>query len=182
MLVTGGTRGMGEQIARRFILGGARVATTARSSRPTEQAPTLFIQADVGTSDGVKTVVDVINKEWGGIDILVNCVGGSDAPNGGFQALTDEHWQKALDVNLLAAVRFDRRLLPGMLERRSGSSCTSLRSSIGCRFMNRHLPYAAAKGALRHLQQRPCERSRSERCESEPGSHRALSRPPAPTG
>jgi len=120
VLVTGGTRGMGEQIVRRFILGGARVATTARSSRPAEQAPTLFIPADIGTADGVQAVVDAINKEWGGIDILVNCVGGSDAPNGGFQALTDEHWQKALDVNLLAAVRFDRRLLPGMLERRSG--------------------------------------------------------------
>src|ERR1700745_2799851 len=77
VLVTGGTRGMGEQIVSRFILGGARVATTARSSHPAEQAPTLFIQADVGTLDGVQAVVDVINREWGGIDILVNCVGGS---------------------------------------------------------------------------------------------------------
>ena len=42
------------------------------------------------------------------MDILVNNVGGSEAPNGGFQALSDENWQQALEVNLLAAVRLDR--------------------------------------------------------------------------
>src|SRR5260370_20834385 len=110
---------MGEQIVRRFVLGGALVATTARSGRPAEQSQTLFIQADVGNADGVQAVVDVINKEWGGIDILVNCVGGSDAPNGGFQALTGEHWHEALDANLLAPVRLDQRVLPGILGRPS---------------------------------------------------------------
>jgi NAD(P)-dependent dehydrogenase (short-subunit alcohol dehydrogenase family) len=43
----------------------------------------------------VQEVVDKLLESWGGIDILVNSVGGSSAPNGGFQVLTDEEWQKA---------------------------------------------------------------------------------------
>src|SRR6267378_5172586 len=120
VLVTGGTKDMGEAIVHKFALSGALVATTARSPLPEGQQPALFVQTDVGTAEGVQAVVDRLLKDWGGIDILVNSVGGSDAPNGGFQVLTDEHWQKALNVNLMAAVRFDKRLLPAMLECRSG--------------------------------------------------------------
>ena len=48
---------------------------------------------------------------FGGIDILVSVVGASSAPSGGFAALSDEEWQKELNINLLAAVRLDRGLL-----------------------------------------------------------------------
>src|ERR1700681_3344719 len=120
VLVTGGTKGAGEAMVRRFVRSGAQVATAARSPLPKDQRPALFVQTDLGSSAGIQQLADRVLSEWGGVDILVNCVGGSDAPNGGFHALTDDHWQKALNVNLLSAVRFDRSLLPGMLERRSG--------------------------------------------------------------
>src|SRR5512145_2610948 len=84
ILVTGGTKGMGEAIVRRLTMGGASVATTARSPLPVGQQPALFVQADIGTVYGVQEVVDKLLKSWGGIDILVNCVGGSSAPSGGF--------------------------------------------------------------------------------------------------
>ena len=64
VLVTGGTKGMGEAIVRRFLLSGAAVATTARSPLPEGQNPSLFVQTDVGTADGVKKVVDRIQQEW----------------------------------------------------------------------------------------------------------------------
>jgi NAD(P)-dependent dehydrogenase (short-subunit alcohol dehydrogenase family) len=108
VLVTGGTKGMGEAIVRRFLLSGAAVATTARSPVPQGQNPSLFVQTDMGTADGVRKVVECIQHEWHGLDILVNCLGGSEAPNGGFQALTDDDWQRALNVNLSAAVRLNR--------------------------------------------------------------------------
>ena len=107
VLVTGGTKGAGEAMVRRFLLSGAQVATAARSSLPKDQRPTLFIQTDLESSAGIQKLADRILSEWGGVDILVNCVGGSDAPNGGYAALTDEHWQNALSMNLLAAVRCD---------------------------------------------------------------------------
>ena len=149
VLVTGGTKGMGEAIVRRLTLGGASVATTARSPLTDGQRAALFMQADIGTAQGVQRVVDRVRQEWGGLDILVNNVGGSDAPNGGFLALSDEDWQRALNVNLLAAVRLDRAFIPGMIERKSGIVIHI--SSIQHRLPlhDATLAYAAAKGALR---------------------------------
>lgn len=148
VLVTGGTKGMGEAIVRRFTLSGAAVATTARSPVPPGQSPSLFLQTDIGTPEGVQLLVNRIQQEWGGLDVLINCVGGSDAPNGGFQALTDDDWHKALSVNLLAAVRLNRAFVPGMIERKSGVVLHI--SSIQHRLplYDATLAYAAAKGAL----------------------------------
>jgi NAD(P)-dependent dehydrogenase (short-subunit alcohol dehydrogenase family) len=148
VLVTGGTKGMGEAIVRRFQLSGASVATTARSPLPQAQAPDLFIQADIGTASGVQEVVDGIQREWGGLDILVNNVGGTETKPGGFEALSDEDWQTILNVNLLAAVRLDRAFIPGMIERRSGVVIHISSVSHRMPFSNSTLAYAAAKGAL----------------------------------
>lgn len=75
-------------------------------------------------------------------------VTGSSAPGGGFAALTDEHWQHALNSNLLAAVRLDRGLLPLMLEQ--GAGVIIHISSIQRRLplFEATLAYAAAKAAL----------------------------------
>ena len=146
MLVTGGTQGMGEAIVRRLAAGGATVATTARS--PAESPVGLFIQADVSTREGTDAVIRDVLARLGGVDVLVNNVGGSSAPGGGVLALGDENWQRALDTNLLAAVRLDRGLLPGMLKQ--GSGVIIHISSIQRRLplYEATLAYAAAKAAL----------------------------------
>ncbi len=148
VLVTGGTQGMGEAIVRRLAAGGARVATTARSPLPEGQAPDVFVQADISTRDGVETVIRAVQDAFGGIDILVNNVGGSSAPGGGVLKLSDEDWQRTIDANLFAAVRLDRALLPGMLKRRAGIIIHI--SSIQRRLplFDATLAYAAAKAAL----------------------------------
>jgi NAD(P)-dependent dehydrogenase (short-subunit alcohol dehydrogenase family) len=148
VLVTGGTKGVGEAILRRFALSGASVATTARSEAAHGQDSVLFIKADIGSARGVQNVVDRILQEWGGLDILVNNVGGTETKAGGFEVLSDEDWQRILDVNLLAAVRLDRAFLPGMIERKSGVVIHI--SSVAHRlpFPNSTLAYAAAKAAL----------------------------------
>ena len=112
VLVTGGTKGIGEAIARRFVLSGASVATTARSEAAHGQDSTLFIKADIGTVRGVQNVVDCIQREWGGLDVLVNNVGGTETKAGGFEVVTDEDWQRILEMNMLAAVRLDRAFAP----------------------------------------------------------------------
>jgi NAD(P)-dependent dehydrogenase (short-subunit alcohol dehydrogenase family) len=124
------------------------VATTARSPLPEGQMPDLFVQADIGTPQGVGRVLGEVLDRFGGVDILVNNVGGSSAPAGGVLALSDEHWQATLDANLLCAVRLDRGVLPGMLERKSGVIVHI--SSIQRRLplFEATLAYAAAKAAL----------------------------------
>src|SRR5688572_33293497 len=119
-LVTGGTRGIGAAIVQRLRGAGAMVVTTARSTPHDPPQPELFVAADLSTAEGAAKVVSAVRERLGGVDILVHNVGGSSAPGGGFAALTDDDWQKELDLNLLPAVRIDRGLLPGMIARASG--------------------------------------------------------------
>ena len=146
-LVTGGTKGTGAAIARRLAEGGATVLVTARTE-PNGVNPELFIAADLSTPDGAATVIAEALRRLGGIDILVNNVGGSGAPAGGFAALSEADWASALNINLLAAVRLDRGLLPGMIE--AGRGAIVHVSSIQHRMplWNGTLAYAAAKAAL----------------------------------
>src|SRR5207237_6445095 len=75
-------------------------------------------------------------------------VGGSSAPGGGVAALDDNQWQRALDLNLLSAVRLDRALLPGMLEQGAGViiHITSIQARLP--LPDATIAYAAAKAAL----------------------------------
>ncbi|RTL93237.1 SDR family oxidoreductase [Ancylobacter aquaticus] len=146
-LITAGTKGAGAATVELFRALGARVLTTARS-RPEELPEELFIAADLTTGEGCARVAEATRRRLGGVDIIVHMLGGSSAPGGGFAALTDALWQQELDLNLLPAVRLDRQLIPGMVER--GSGVVIHVSSI-----QRVLPlpesttaYAAAKAAL----------------------------------
>lgn len=148
VLVTGGTKGMGEAIVRRLREAGAIVFTTARSAPATLADPTLFLAADLSTADGTSAVAARALERLGGLDILVNNVGGSSAPGGGFAALTDDHWNDAINANLFAAVRLDRAVLPAMLAQ--GAGVIVHISSIQRRLplYESTLAYAAAKAAL----------------------------------
>ena len=82
------------------------------------------------------------------MDLIVHVVGGSSAPAGGFAVLDDEQWQRALNQNLLSAVRLDRALLPGMLVQGQGViiHITSIQGQLP--LPDATIAYAAAKAAL----------------------------------
>ena len=147
ILVTGGTRGIGEAIVDRLRRGGARVLTTGRN-KPSHGIPDQFIQADVSTRAGANDVIKITFERLGGLDILVNSVGGSSAPGGGVLALTDEIWQQEFELNLFSAVRLDRGFLPAMLRQRSGIiiHVSSIQRTLP--LFEATLGYAAAKAAL----------------------------------
>jgi NAD(P)-dependent dehydrogenase (short-subunit alcohol dehydrogenase family) len=147
-LVTGGSKGIGEAIVRRLAAGGATVATTARSPLPEKQPRQVFIQADMSTPEGVEKVIGEVLDHLGGVDILVNNVGGSSAPGGGVLALTDEDWQQTIDANLFSAVRLDRGLLPGMLKQGSGVIIHISSIQRNLPLFEATLAYAASKAAL----------------------------------
>jgi NAD(P)-dependent dehydrogenase (short-subunit alcohol dehydrogenase family) len=147
VLVTGGTKGIGEAIVNRLVRGGATVIATARSLPP-RNAADRFIQADISTREGADQVVKAIMDRLGGLDILIHNVGGSTAPGGGALALCDADWRHAFDTNLFSAVRLDRALLPSMLNQRSGViiHISSIQRSLPLHEAT--LAYAAAKAAL----------------------------------
>ncbi|GLX38281.1 short-chain dehydrogenase [Streptomyces roseochromogenus] len=146
-LVTGGTKGTGAAIARRLAKAGAAVLVTGRS-RPEEVEEETFIAADLSNADGTDRAIAEVQARLGGVDVMVHTLGGSEAPAGGFAAIGEEDWAKELNVNLLAAVRLDRGLLPGMIT--SGRGVILHVTSIQRRMplWNGTLAYAAAKAAL----------------------------------
>ena len=147
-VVTGGTLGLGAAVVETLAQAGARVATSARTlpSQPLEGV--TYIAADLSTVEGTTHLAQTVLKDWGGVDILINVLGGSKTPGGGFAAISDEHWFAELNLNLMPAVRLDRALLPNMLAQGSGVI-------IHVSSIQRVLPlpesttaYAAAKAAL----------------------------------
>lgn len=148
VLITGGTKGMGAATLQLMLERGARVATTARAATSSLPAGVHFIAADLRTRAGTDTVIREALASLGGIDILINNVGGSTAAGGGALALDDEAWEDALNGNLLAAVRLDRALLPAMVARQYGViiHISSIQRSLP--LYDSTLAYAAAKAAL----------------------------------
>jgi NAD(P)-dependent dehydrogenase (short-subunit alcohol dehydrogenase family) len=148
VLVTGGTKGIGEAVATRLRKARATVLTTARTIPQNLVAPELFIASDISTREGVDKVVKEVFERVGGIDILINNVGGSSASGGGALALDDDDWQRAFNDNLFAAVRLDRAFLPGMLEQGYGVIIHISSIQRVLPLYDATLAYAAAKAAL----------------------------------
>ena len=148
VLISGGTKGLGRATVERFVAGGARVITSARSN-PEPIDGVEFVQADLTTAEGGEVFAKAALQRFDGIDIVVHVMGGSAAPGGGFVALTDEHWLSELNLNLLAAVRLDRLLIPQMIDRGAGAvvHVTSIQSVLP--LPDATTAYAAAKAALR---------------------------------
>ena len=147
-LVTGASKGIGRAVASELRASGATVLATARTRPDDLPAAELFVAADVTTSEGCAVVAVAVRDLLGGVDIVVHVVGGSTAPAGGFAALDDDEWLRALYLNLFPAVRLDRALLPAMIERGSGViiHVTSIQRELP--LPEATLAYAAAKAAL----------------------------------
>jgi NAD(P)-dependent dehydrogenase (short-subunit alcohol dehydrogenase family) len=147
-LVTGGTKGIGKAIAARLAQAGAKVIITARNHPEETNLKYHFIAADLSLSSEVSKVADEVDSLFGGIDILINNMGANTYPGGGFSALADEHWDEALQVNLLSSVRLDRALLPKMLEKKSGVIIHISSTSGQFPIWESTMAYSAAKAAL----------------------------------
>ena len=133
-LVTGGSHGIGLAIAQALAREGCRVAICARGAqrlgeaeeRLRQETPeVLALAADATSPADVERVVETLASTWGGVDVLVNNVGGGGrwgTPS--IETTPESVWTEVYDKNAMAAVRFTRRVLPGMRARRWGRVVT----------------------------------------------------------
>lgn len=147
-LVTGGTKGAGKAIADRLLKAGATVIISARIAPAEDNNKLYFISADLSNPEGTRVVVDHVIEQFGRLDILINNMGGSETPGGGFAVLSDEDWESTFQTNMLAPVRLDRGFLPGMIARGEGVVIHIASIQARLPLYDSTLPYAAAKAAL----------------------------------
>src|SRR6478752_4563583 len=127
-LITGGSKGLGLAMARRFAASGADVAIVARGQEALDEAlakirtgakgDSTAISADVATAAGCERAYSEAMAAFGKVDILVNNAGGFRAAP--IESVTDEMLQTDLDQKLFAALRLTRLVWPQMKERRWG--------------------------------------------------------------
>jgi len=127
-IITGGSKGIGFAIAKRFSESGADVAIVARGQESLDaavaqlksgaKAKVAGVAADVGTAAGVQKAYDGAMAAFGKLDVVVNNAGTS--ATGPFEKLTDEVMQTDLDLKLFAAIRLCRLVWPQLKERKWG--------------------------------------------------------------
>lgn len=116
-IVTGASKGIGLAVVQALAGAGARVVAGSRTT--TEALDTLvkegsvtWVPVDLAEPGAAEQLVAAAGER---VDILVNNVGAAPARTGGFLSVTDEDWQRTVDLNLLTAVRVTRAALPVML-------------------------------------------------------------------
>ena len=118
-IVTGGSKGIGLAVAQELVGEGVDVAICARNAQEVEAAGELLrasgrtvhaAVADVRDPEQVASFIAAAGAALGGVDILVNNAGA--ASPGSFATLTDEAWQRDLDVKLFSQIRCTRAALP----------------------------------------------------------------------
>ncbi|HEU4584569.1 MAG TPA: 3-oxoacyl-[acyl-carrier-protein] reductase [Gemmatimonadaceae bacterium] len=160
-LVTGGTRGIGREIASTLAGCGARVAVVGRDATRTEEAARALTEmaggkpgeagevrgyaADIADTGAVAQLVSAVQEEMGALDILVNNAGVTR--DNILLRLKDEDWDAVLDTNLRGAFAAIRAASRAMMKRRWGriiniASVVGLVGNVG------QANYAASKAGL----------------------------------
>lgn len=159
-LVTGGSRGIGEAIVRRFLREGASVAFTCRHLPEGlledlgQLGPVRGFESDATSFNDAHEVVQAVIAEFGRVDVLVNNAGITD--DGLLLRMTEESFDKIIANNLKSAFNYSHAVTPGMMRQRSGSmifmsSCAGVHGNAG------QVNYGASKAGLLGLAKSICK-------------------------
>ena len=154
-LITGAARGIGKAIALKFASEGANIAFTDividENGKATEaEIAALGVKAkgyasDASNFEATKEVIAEIQKDFGRIDILVNNAG--ITKDGLMLRMSEEQWDRVININLKSAFNFTRNVLPVMFSQRSGS-IINMASVVGVHGNAGQANYAASKAGM----------------------------------
>lgn len=155
-IVTGGSRGIGEAIARLFVEEGARVVIgdileaegTKLAMELNKQEDCRFAKLDVTKSDDWKAAVDITISNFRKIDILINNAGISQ-PQISIDETTEETWDRVMSVNAKGTFLGTRSVVEAM-RKAGGGSIVNVSSQFGLvGYQSENSAYQASKGAIR---------------------------------
>lgn len=153
-IVTGGARGIGAAVARRFVAGGARVVVAdvldeeARTLAAELGDRAVSVHLDVTDADGWQAAVTAAERAFGPVTVLVNNAG--IVVWGSIEQVPPEEFRRVLDVNLYGAWLGIRATVPTM--RRAGGGCVvNISSTAGLMGYANLGGYVASKWGLRGL-------------------------------
>ncbi|MBY0505710.1 MAG: SDR family oxidoreductase [Bryobacteraceae bacterium] len=154
-LITGGSRGLGKAMARAYAEHGAQILICSRGEEELRAAAAEvkaglstrveWITADLANRAEPQRLADEALKRFGRVDILVNNAGGNQPQRA--DQITDEAWDRVLELNLSGIMRLTRALLPQMMERRWGRVIHTS-SVLGLGGKKERNAYSATKSAL----------------------------------
>jgi NAD(P)-dependent dehydrogenase (short-subunit alcohol dehydrogenase family) len=157
VLITGGASGIGLVIARAFVDAGARVHVCDASQQAIDELAKAEAEhelncitstlADVSDREAVDRVFADVERELGGLDVLVNNAGIA-GPTGGIDELDVKEWEDTIDVNLNAQFYFARCAVPLLRRAKDGGAIIALSSVAGRLGYAFRTPYAATKWAV----------------------------------
>jgi 3-oxoacyl-[acyl-carrier protein] reductase len=150
-LVTGASRGIGKAIAEKLVSQGATVIGTATSQNGADAISNYLGDNGVGkvlnVADvaSIQSLLDEINQDHGGIDILINNAG--ITRDNLLLRMKDEEWQDIMDTNLTAIFKLSKAVLRGMMKKRFGR-IINVGSVVGSTGNAGQANYAAAKAGV----------------------------------
>jgi NAD(P)-dependent dehydrogenase (short-subunit alcohol dehydrogenase family) len=155
-IVTGGGRGIGKAIARKFVEAGAGVVIASRKMENLEATAAEFkglagkvvpVACHVGRPEDLENLVKETEKQLGPVDILVNN-SATNIGQGPSLDVTDDMVDKMVDVNVKSALRLIRLTVPKMIQRGTGGSIINIVSIAGLRPQFQGLLYSFTKAGL----------------------------------
>jgi NAD(P)-dependent dehydrogenase (short-subunit alcohol dehydrogenase family) len=157
-IVTGGARGIGLGCAECLSAAGAAVVISdidgerAKASTEGLGGPAIGVEHDVRKADSCAALVDATLAEYGQIDILVNNAGVGPRPTP-VQDLTEEEYDRVMDVNARGVFLTTRAVVPHLIERGTGGRIINVSSIVGQSGFGMVLQYVASKFAVTGMTQ-----------------------------
>lgn len=156
VFITGGTKGLGKQMAKAFLEEGAKVAVNSRNKEAITKFEEEFkgkdavaFEGDIRDYESLESIANTVLNTWGKIDILINNAGIVNQLTPA-EKIKKEDFDRVIDINLKGTFYATQIFGKKMIEQKSGR-IISIASQVGFFGEKGFLPYSISKSAIMHM-------------------------------